>query len=660
MREELIEVGKNKVRIYKMNTVIVGTGAAGYNAALRLHEMGQKDIAIITEGKNMGTSRNTGSDKQTYYKVSLSGSAKDSPREMAETLFSGGSMDGDIALVEASLSAQSFFHLLEIGVNFPHNEYGEYVGYKTDHDPYERATSVGPLTSNVMTKCLENRVMDKQINILDGFQVIKILKDKNGEKAVGLIVLDIAKSIYVLINCTNIIYATGGPAGMYETSVYPESQTGATGTALLAGMKGKNLTESQFGIASTKFRWNLSGTYQQVIPRYVSTNQNGEDEKEFLNEYFNNPSDLLEAIFLKGYQWPFDPKKIENYGSSLVDVLVYTEKTLKNRRVFLDFTKNPEISLKNGSFDFSLLKEESWNYLNNSKAFLETPIERLEHMNKLAIDLYLNNGIDLKKEYLEIAVCAQHNNGGLSGDCWWESNIKNIFPIGESNGTHGVYRPGGSALNSGQVGGLRAAQYIYNNYNEEPLNTEDFKDCFQEEYLKLLKFKEKLLNNDSEESNTVAIREKIGKIMSRSASIVRKKLDVKIALEEITEMLRNFELEAKISSDRELFLLHQNYDLLNCAYAYLSAIESYIDNNGTSRGSYLIYDSEGKKPFANYPEELRFKLEEDNLKNNIQEVELLNGETKINFREVREIPVANVWFENVWSKYRKKEVYRKI
>jgi hypothetical protein len=41
------------------------------------------------------------------------------------------------------------------------------------------------------------------------------------------------------------------------------------------------------------------------------------------------------------------------------------------------------------------------------------------------------------------------------GNHWWESvNLKHLFPVGEVNGSHGVYRPGGSALNSGQVGGL--------------------------------------------------------------------------------------------------------------------------------------------------------------------------------------------------------------
>jgi hypothetical protein len=81
-------------------------------------------------------------------------------------------------------------------------------------------------------------------------------------------------------------------------------------------------------------------------------------------------------------------------------------------------------------------------------------------MNPPAVDLYNSHGIDLAREPLEIAVCAQHNNGGFRGSVWWESNVRGLFPVGEVCGTHGVTRPGGSALNAGQVGSLRAAEFI--------------------------------------------------------------------------------------------------------------------------------------------------------------------------------------------------------
>jgi hypothetical protein len=53
--------------------------------------------------------------------------------------------------------------------------------------------------------------------------------------------------------------------------------------ALLAGAKAQSLPESQYGLASIQFRWNVSGTYMQVIPRFISTAADGKsDPREFL------------------------------------------------------------------------------------------------------------------------------------------------------------------------------------------------------------------------------------------------------------------------------------------------------------------------------------------------------------------------------------------
>ena len=60
-----------------------------------------------------------------------------------------------------------------------------------------------------------------------------------------------------------------------------------------------NLTESQYGLASTKFRWNVSGTYMQVVPRIYSTDAAGGDEREFLTDYFPDMPSMATNIFLK-------------------------------------------------------------------------------------------------------------------------------------------------------------------------------------------------------------------------------------------------------------------------------------------------------------------------------------------------------------------------
>lgn len=658
LREKEIIIENNKIRIYRFNTLIVGSGAAGLNAAERLWKLGQKDIAIVTEGMFMGTSRNTGSDKQTYYKLTTSGEDDDSVRKMAQTLFNGGGMDGDIALAEAAVSSQAFYHLVDIGVPFPHNSYGEYVGYKTDHDPCKRGTSAGPLTSKYMTECLQREIENKKIKVFDGFQVVEILtKESVQEKqAIGVIALDVRnikdkEKRYVAFCATNIIYATGGEAGMYKTSVYPVSQTGGTGVALRAGVMGKNLTESQYGIASTKFRWNLSGTYQQVIPRYVSTDLAGNDEREFLDEYFSDNEKILNAIFLKGYQWPFDPRKVENEGSSLIDILVYNETIVKKRRVFLDYTRNPSCSEENGKVVFARMGKEAVTYLTNSKALLETPIMRLEQMNKPAIELYKNHGIDLYTEKLEIAVCAQHNNGGLAGNKWWESNISHFFPVGEVNGSHGIYRPGGSALNSGQVGSLRASQFIAQNYTHEPLSYEDFSVICRAQIEKTITFGENSLVGCN---NFIDVRgEKLilGERMSKLGAHIRSLEGASEGAAEALKQLEFIENDAKIERAENLPLLFRVRDLLVSQYVYFNAIIDYIERRGGSRGSYLILDKTGAKPSEKLSDSFAYRLDNGELTNKIQEVIYEYGSCRAKLRDVRPLPADDNWFENVWKDY---------
>ena len=637
MRKEKLQINEQNIVVYSLNTVVVGSGAAGLNAADRLYNFGQEDIAVVTEGMKMGTSRNTGSDKQTYYKLTLGGKEEDSVYEMAETLFSGGSMDGDIALVEAALSARSFYHLVDIGVPFPHNRFGEYVGYKTDHDPRKRATSAGPLTSHYMTEKLEKEVKNKGIKIFDNYQVIGVLTDQKQKEAVGLLTLnknhlEDDNKRYAIFNTTNIIYATGGPAGLYKTSVYPGSQTGASGLAFEAGVQGKNLTEWQYGLASIKFRWNLSGTYQQVLPTYVSTDQDGNDKKEFLKEYFAEPGKMLDAIFLKGYQWPFDPRKVKDFGSSLIDILVYNETVIKGRRVWLDYRKNPAYASEDGKLDFSLLGEEAEKYLNNSNALFGTPIERLKKMNQPAVDLYADNGIDLENEMLEIAVCAQHNNGGLEGNIWWESNLDHFFPVGEVNGSHGVYRPGGTALNSGQVGSTRAAQFIAARYSEEAPPVEKFKDKCKNQIEKKLQLGHKFMESAAEDdsSNVVEIRKRLGDRMSRAGAHIRSLAEVEEARKEAKSELNKLGEISDLASSRDLSNAFQNYDLLLAQYVYLTAFKDYIELGGKSRGSYLVKDKNGEFPLEELGNEFKFSLEDEVFNKKIQRIKYKGDHCEFN------------------------------
>ena len=80
---EEITAGEHRIPVLRTRVAVVGSGAAGYGTADALYEAGVRDILIVTEGRLMGTSRNTGSDKQTYYKLNMAGGIPDSVYDMA-------------------------------------------------------------------------------------------------------------------------------------------------------------------------------------------------------------------------------------------------------------------------------------------------------------------------------------------------------------------------------------------------------------------------------------------------------------------------------------------------------------------------------------------------------------------------------------------------
>lgn len=639
--------------------IIIGSGAAGFQAALRLYQNGERDLAIITENIKSGTSRNTGSDKQTYYKLTLSGNDADSVRNMAEDLFAGQCVDGDQALCEAALSARCFFALTELGVPFPCTEHGEFMGYKTDHDRGRRATSAGPYTSKLMTEALERSVKEKQILILDQMQAIQILTYMNQVK--GILCLDKnihSEPAYKIIWCKNVILATGGPAGMYHDSVYPVSQTGSTGMAFEAGASGKNLTEWQFGMASLNPRWNVSGTYMQVLPSFISTDQDGNDEKEFLLDYFNELPDLLSMVFLKGYQWPFDVNKIFG-GSSVIDLLVYQETVLKKRRVFLDYRVNPGNLEKDRDLPYASMIPEAKEYLSQAGACFGTPIERLKHMNEPAILFYQDHHVDLFKERLEIAVCAQHNNGGLSTNHLWETNLSGLYAIGEVCASHGVTRPGGTALNAGQVGAVRAAEGIFLKKRTHMKEASPSTESGIKERLRIQALDRIRLSEHAEGNCPLSeLWINASKRMSAAAGMIRNQVQMETALKETEDDICQFMQKAKSPSVSQLSLFYKLYDMLLSQKMYLFAMLDYAKAGGGSRGSALYTDSTGELPgfpgCQTFGELYCCRLDQKMHVQEVQEVTLKEGTPSASRRPVRPLPDVDYFFENQWRIYRER------
>ncbi|MCD6284479.1 MAG: FAD-binding protein, partial [Anaerolineae bacterium] len=611
MQQTTLTISGRSLPLNRVHTLVIGSGAAGLNTAIQLRANGVEDVVILSEGLQMGTSINTGSDKQTYYKLAMCGMETDAPEIMAETYFEGGSMHGDLALVEASLSARAFLHLVNLGVPFPRDAYGQFVGYKTDHDPRQRATSIGPYTSREMCRALIREVEKLGIPVLEGRNVVELLaisdqqstvseQQEAERRVVGALALGPDGDLEIYI-AENVVFGVGGPGGLYKTSVYPDVHTGAIGLALMAGAKAQSLPESQYGMASIKFRWNVSGTYMQVVPRFISTEADGiSNPQEFMAPYFDTAGEMGSMVFLKGYQWPFDWRKVQG-GSSIVDILVYIETMLKGRRVFLDFRENPT------GFTFEGLSDEARSYLERSEALLDTPISRLEKMNPGAIELYLDHGIDIRTEPLEIAVCAQHNNGGLAGNLWWEStNLKHLFPVGEVNGSHGIYRPGGAALNSGQVAGFRAAEFIANRYADWTLPEETAKAAASAAAAALLDWM--TASEATPGASWQAERAEFQSRMSRAGAHIRSLNDLERSVPEAWTQVERLNHAGDPANLGESL---RNRQLCFAHAVYLEALKAALTSGVGSRGSSIVLDPNGTAVHAGLDERWRIVPEDE-------------------------------------------------
>lgn len=660
--DECFEINGVSVPRYNCQALVLGSGAAGMRAVVELHRRGV-DVLVASTGLFAGTSACSGSDKQTLYTASTDYKG-DNFIKYAEGLCSGGAMNFSTAYIEAVGSNDAVGGLQFMGLPLPHDDQGAILRYQTDHDEAGRATSCGPRTSKLMVKVLFEEALTLGARILPSCSGIRIVKETvDGEERVcGVIALhrEEKRNAYglVFIQCENLVIATGGPGELYRDSVYPHHCHGGLGLALEAGVELCNLTESQFGIGTPRdtFPWNLSGTYVQVMPRVYSVDEEG-NEINFLKRYYRTTREMVSNTFRKGYQWPFHSTRMLDYGSSLFDLAVFLEKQA-GRKVYLDFLSNPDPVNEDETFSLDDLDPDVRAYLENNEALQDLPIDRLRRMNPLAIELYRMHGTDLATEPLEFAMNNQHMNGGIQIDDWGRTNLKGCYAIGEAAGSHGVTRPGGAALNSGQVFGKRVAIAIKRAYNE-PQVFEPSSTVITSELTVALQEADSFVQGDAP-LTPKEVKAELQARMSDHAGIICTEQEVKDALDAARALRERVASEGL--SVRSPSLVGQAFRWRHMTWvseAVLTALDFYISHGGGSRGARAICADNGtQNPEASVEDLSRFRFVEEQAKDKEEKILVgLRGDSiEIHIIGVRLDPtVEREFFEKGWGAYLIKE-----
>jgi succinate dehydrogenase / fumarate reductase flavoprotein subunit len=593
--KEFVRARGYSLPVHRAEALVLGSGAAGLRAAVELKRR-DVDVMIVSQSAFGGTSACSGSDKQTLHTANTAGRGDDF-RALADALGAGGAMDEDTAYVEAVGSARALSSLQFIGLPIPQDRLGGVLRYQTDHDEVGRATSCGPRTSRLMVQVLTREAIRLDIPIFNHTTGVRLLVAQEREpRAVGALAMAPKRRSpgnpfgFAVFLCGTVVIATGGPGELYRDSVYPRHCFGSLGLALEAGVEAVNLTESQFGIGTPRdnFPWNLSGTYVQCMPYIFSRDARGH-ERNFLADYYRTTQELASNTFRKGYQWPFHATRMLDFGSSLFDLAVYRE-TQAGRKVFMDFNRNPLSVPGDPEFNLDRLDDDVRGYLANSGAMLEMPLDRLRKMNPLSIELYKRYKYDITRDPLEFAINNQHMNGGLAVNTWGETNLAGCYAVGEAAGTHGVTRPGGAALNAGQVFGTRCAEHMASSRKpHEAAKLE--KPVVEEAIAGVLD----ALRTDSA-LTAAAIRKEVQDRMSDHAGILCNPKDVKAAREAahaLNESIRQRGIAFDGASDALRALQWRQSAI--ASEAVLAALAFYLDRGGGSRGGRTVCAANGDR-----------------------------------------------------------------
>ncbi|MDP2080820.1 MAG: FAD-binding protein [Pseudotabrizicola sp.] len=649
-----VMVQGHRVPVFACGTVIVGSGAAGLRAAVELKRRGT-DVVVISQSAWGGTSACSGSDKQTLHTANTSDRG-DHFKDMARAIRSGGAMDEDTAYVEAVGSVRAMASLQYLGLPLPQDDFGGTLRYQTDHDDVGRATSCGPRTSRLMVKVLATEAIRLGVPFFNQTTGVRILIEWSGDQRSVAGILAVRPKAQspenpyglTLFRCAALVIAAGGPGELYRDSVFPNGCFGTLGLALEAGVDLVNLTESQFGIGTRRegFPWNLSGTYVQAMP-YIYSVDNENTEHNFLADYYRTTQELASNIFRKGYQWPFHATRMLDFGSSLVDLAI-TRENQAGRRVFMDFNRNPLPVPGDLPFSLDRLDADVAAYLGRAGAVQDQPIDRLRHMNPLSIELYLRYKVDIRRDPLEFAVNNQHMNGGIAVDSWGRSSLPGLYAIGEAAGTHGVTRPGGAALNAGQVLGTRVAEHIAAGGQAQNAPVGQIGAELEQALGQI----EQTLRTGSS-LNVRAIKDEVQARMSDHAGILCTPQDVAAALQSAAAL--NDRVRARgISYMRsgEIARVLQWQQMALASEAVLAALHHYISQGGGSRGARAICDPTGEAtPMAKTGplNDVRFRKERAKDQGEQILVRLVAGEMQIATRPNRRFDeTAKPSFERDW------------
>ncbi len=400
------------------DVLIIGGGAAGLTAALELSE--SHEVTLI--------SKETIVDSSTWYAqggIAAVLAEEDTIEEHVKDTIKVGDGICDIDAVRycISESKEAIEWLGKMGVNFTKDLVTNklHLSREGGHSQRRVAHSKDTTGKEVSDSLIKQVRKKKNIKIFENHLAVNLITKR--KKCLGAYVFDKQDEKVITIRSSSLILATGGASKVY---LYTSNPDGTSGDGIALGWRA--------GCILSNLEFN----------QFHPTCLYHPDAKSFL---------ISEALRGEG-------ARLLNHN---------------NERFMANYDDNEELAPRDvvaRSIDEEMKKTGKNNmYLDISHKPRDEIIKSFPAIYKKCLTF----GFDITKEKIPIVPAAHYTCGGIKTGLNGETNIKNLYAIGETSctGLHGANRMASNSLLECIVFAKSAAKHIKNNIEE---NTETLKE----------------------------------------------------------------------------------------------------------------------------------------------------------------------------------------
>ena len=424
---------------YDVDVLVIGGGGAGASAAIEAHEAGA-NVMMVTKLR-IGDANTMMAEGG----IQAADKENDSPAQHYLDAFGGGHFAARPELLRRLVmeAPDAIQWLNKLGVMFDKDADGNMVTTHGGGTSRKRMHACKDYSGAEIMRTVRDEVLNRKIPVVEFTSAVELLMDEKGQVA-GAVLLNMETEDYLVAKAKTVIIATGGAGRLHYRNFPTSNHYGATADGLILG-----------------YRVGAPLLYQDTI-QYHPTG-------------VAYPSQIFGALVTE---------KVRSLGAMLIN---------REGEAFMHPLETRDVAAA------SIIRECSDRGMGvdtplGSGVWLDTPMIEMiggegtiEARIPAMLRMYLNYGIDMRKQPILIYPTLHYQNGGLEiGGEGFTKTVPNLLVAGEAvGGIHGRNRLMGNSLLDIIVFGRNAGKAAAAKAKDVTLGTPSLSHIY--EYEKMLK-----------------------------------------------------------------------------------------------------------------------------------------------------------------------------